>query len=81
LGTLTRALKDPRFRPYFLGVLLALPVAVVVWRLMATRSIWFTIFIVIWPLLGFVWIRGPVFKTIWIALVVGSLLGTVLLNA
>ena len=77
---LFRAFKDPRFRPYFLSVLLALPIAVVVWRLLVTRNPWGAGFIVIWILLGFVWIRGPVFKTIWIAVFLGSLLGTVLLN-
>ncbi len=77
-GKVARALKNPRFRPYLLGILIGPFLGIVIWQLLAHRSLLGLLCLLIWVVLSCFWVNRPLYKTIWIAWFVGSFLGFVM---
>ena len=72
-----KAFRDPRFRPYTLGVLIGLPLAAVIWALLTHRHPLGVVCLAAWVVLCSFWFRSAIFKTLLVACFVGTFLAVI----
>lgn len=73
-----KLLQDSKFRPFFLGVLIGLPFAVVVWALLTNRHpLGLLVVAMCVVVFGSFWFRSPIYRTICVAWLVGTVLALI----
>jgi branched-subunit amino acid transport protein AzlD len=77
-GKLAQLLQDFTSRPAFLGFSIGLVLAFVIWRLLANGHVLGLAGIPIMAVMSCVWVHRPIYKTIFVALFVGTILGLLL---